>query len=63
MSAAGHQVLSFVTSSEMTITKGRIARFNPALGEITEVKDVGCVAEFVMPVYLQSAYGRDRPDG
>jgi len=55
MSATGHQVLSFVTSGEMTITTGRVARFSPALGEITEAKDIGCVAEFVMPVSLQTA--------
>ena len=54
MSATGHQVLSFVTSGEMTDTP---TGTSAALGEITEGKD-GCDAEFVIPAFAATAYGR-----
>lgn len=65
MSAAGHQVLSFVTSGRMTknTATATVTRFSPALGEFTEAKDIGCITEFVMPVFAATAYGRDCPDG
>ena len=49
MSATGHQVLSFVTSDEMTRRSTTIARSSLALGETTEAKDISCVVELVMP--------------
>ena len=49
MSATGHQVLSFVTSDEMTRRSTTITRPSLALEETTEAKDIGCVVELVMP--------------
>ncbi|MCM3870250.1 MAG: hypothetical protein ND895_06075 [Pyrinomonadaceae bacterium] len=49
MSATGHQVLSFVTSGEMTRRSTTITRSSLPVGETAEAKDVGFVVELVMP--------------
>jgi hypothetical protein len=51
MSATGHQGLSIVTSGEMPRNTATVTSFSPELGEITEAKDIGCVAEFVMAAF------------
>jgi hypothetical protein len=69
MSATGHQVLSFVTSvtsvtsDEMTKDTATVTGFSPALGEITETKDIGCAAEFVMPIFAANGLQSRLPDG
>lgn len=57
MSATGHQVLSFITSvtSEIIKDTATVTGFSPALEEIPEAKDMGCVAEFVMPVFAANS--------
>ena len=55
MSATGHYVLSFVTTSEMEITTLAAERFRPARGVDSEravandtAADIVCFAEFVI---------------
>ena len=49
MSATGHQVLSLVTSGEMTRRSTTVTKSSLAFGETAEAKDIGCVVELVMP--------------
>jgi hypothetical protein len=57
MSATGHQVLSFVTSGEMTRRSTTITKSSVALGETTEAKDTDCVVELVMPTDAANGFG------
>ena len=57
MSATGHQVLSFVTSGEMTRRSRAITRPSLALEETAEAKDIGCVVELVMPDVAANGLG------
>jgi hypothetical protein len=66
VSATGHHVLSFVTSvtSEIIKDTATVTGFRPALEEIPEGKDMGCVAEFVMPVFAANGlWLPSLPDG
>jgi hypothetical protein len=51
LSATGHQVLSFVTRREIIRDTATATGLSLAPGEITEAKDIGCVAEFVMSCF------------
>jgi hypothetical protein len=59
-------VLSFVTSvtSEIIKDTATVTGFSPAPEEIPEAKDMGCVAEFVMPVFAVTGLrSGSLPDG
>ncbi len=49
MSATGHQVLSFVTSGEMTRRSTTITSSSLPVRESTEAIDISFVVELVMP--------------